>query len=335
MLTDGNNSKLGLDGWLALSGNESTSRLNDGIVKLRSMAPIVLFVYNRPWHTAQTIEALRKNPEASSSDLIIYADGVKKPEHARSVSEVRTYIESVKNLKSGFKSVQIVESDKNNGLSKSIIKGVSEVVSKYGKVIVLEDDLVVSPAFLSYMNKALDLFENVDQVASVHGYVYPISGLPQNFFLKGADCWGWGTWKRAWSTFEKDGVVLKNRLQGMEHEFDVKGSYPYVRMLQDDIDKKVDSWAIRWRASCFLKGMLTFYPGQSYVQNIGNDSSGKHSQTTDVFWHQNLNSNAEISIPEKIEQNEAALKKFGQFYMSIKPIHKRLIRKLQALLHSR
>ena len=174
-----------------------------------SLAPIVLFTYDRLWHTQKTSEALKNNELASKSELIIYVDGAKNKSVYKSVSQVRDYVETV----DGFKKVTIISRDKNWGLADSIIDGVTAIINQYGRVIVLEDDLVTSRFFLRYMNEALNLYENDNQVASIHGYIYPISNLPETFFIKGADCWGWATWKNVWCYFESDGALLLDKLK--------------------------------------------------------------------------------------------------------------------------
>ena len=166
-------------------------------------APILLFTYNRPKHTIKTIESLKDNILAIHSNLFIYSDGPKSEEDRHLVNEVRKFIYNI----TGFKEVKIIKRDINFGLSKNIINGVTEMCNKYGKVIVLEDDLITSPYFLNFMNDGIDLYHNKHNVSSIHGYVYPTSfNLPNNFFIKGADCWGWATWSSAWSHFEIDGA---------------------------------------------------------------------------------------------------------------------------------
>ena len=245
-------------------------------------APIVLFVFNRPEHTSRTLDALRSNLMAEESDLIIYSDGARKVEQANNVQEVRKVIRSI----SGFRSIRIIERSENFGLARSIIDGVSAVVNEHGRVIVLEDDLVTSPYFLTYMNQALEKFASVERVASVHGYVYPVQQpLPEAFFLCGADCWGWGTWRRAWTNFNPDGRHLLAELRQREllDEFDFNGAYGFSEMLEGQICGKNDSWAIRWHASAFLANMLTLYPGRSLVHNAGNDDSGTHCGETNRY----------------------------------------------------
>ena len=240
------------------------------------LAPIALFVYNRPDHTRQTIEALQNNILATASDLIIFSDGPKDSVESREgVATVREYLKTI----TGFKSVRVVIRDKNNGLANSIITGVTEVISQYGRIVVLEDDMISSKHFLQYMNEALSFYERDEKVISIHAYIYPVKkSLPETYFLRGADCWGWATWKRGWDLFEADGQKLLNELEDkkLTQEFDFSSSYPYVKMLKDQINGKNNSWAIRWYASAFLKNKLTLYPGKSLINNIGFDGSGTH-----------------------------------------------------------
>jgi hypothetical protein len=250
--------------------------------RVGTYAPIVLFVYNRPSHTRQTVMALQKNELARESDLFIFSDAPKKPSADADVQEVREYIKTV----GGFKAVSIFEREENLGLANSIIDGVTRLCNEYGRVIVLEDDMVTSLHFLRYMNDALDLYEHEEKVISIHGYACPVvEKLPTTFFLRGADCWGWATWKRGWDMFEPDGGKLLESLKSkhLEREFNFGGNYNYVGMLESQIKGKNDSWAVRWYASAFLENKLTLNPGTSLVQNIGNDSSGTHCGTTEIF----------------------------------------------------
>jgi len=244
------------------------------------LAPIVLFTYNRPEHTLRTLNALLMNPLANESDIIIYSDSARAANHNKAVDEVRSYLTEL----TGFRSIKVIHRDKNFGLAESIIQGVTEVLQQSEKVIVLEDDMVVSPYFLEYMNEALEQFVDDDRVISVHGYVYPGDiELPEAFFLPGADCWGWATWRRGWALFNSDGQYLLDELvrRHLIQEFDYNGAYPFLNMLKEQIKGENDSWAVRWYASAFLANKLTLYPGRSLVNNIGNDSSGTHCGDSD------------------------------------------------------
>jgi hypothetical protein len=238
-----------------------------------------MFVYARPQHTRLALDSLRANALAAQTDLIVFSDAARSPDKQAAVNAVRMLLQTIK----GFRSVKIVERPTNLGLAGSIMQGVGEVLARYGRIIVVEDDLIVSPHFLQFMNDGLDIYADEQRVASIHGYCYPTGRtLPETFFLRGADCWGWATWSRAWTHFEPDGRKLRDGLRArrLESEFDFDGAYPYFRMLEDQIAGRNDSWAIRWHASCFLDDLLTLYPGRSLVHNIGNDGSGTHSGVT-------------------------------------------------------
>ncbi|MCX6715601.1 MAG: glycosyltransferase [Candidatus Taylorbacteria bacterium] len=269
-------------------------------------APIALFVYNRPEHTRKTIEALRANTLAGESELFIFSDGPKNTEQKKAVREVRDYIKTI----TGFRRIEIVERAENFALSKSIISGVTDIVNRYSKIIVMEDDLVTSPYFLKYMNEGLELYKNEKSVASIHGYVYPSKKtLPETFFLRGADCWGWATWKRAWKAFELDGnkLLIELEKKGLISKFDLDGTYDFSATLKRQIDGRCDSWAIRWHASAFLVNMLTLYPGRSLVNNIGRDGSGTHAGDTGAF--NTVMTERPIEVrPIPIEEDAAARK---------------------------
>ncbi|MAZ44465.1 MAG: glycosyl transferase [Legionellales bacterium] len=280
------------------------------------LAPVALFVYKRLSHTKRTIEALLQNAEASQTQLVVYSDGPKTSLDSEVIEQLRQYIRSI----SGFSSVQLIEREQNLGLSQSIIQGVSQLTEQFGSVIVLEDDLVVSPYFLKYMNDALVMYENNPKVISIHGYVYPIEGLPETYFLKGADCWGWATWRRGWALFESDGQMLLNRLLASQknREFDFNGQSAYTQMLRDQVDGKIDSWAIRWYASAFLQNRFTLYPGRSLVRNIGQDGSGTHSQQTTAY-DSVLRYNPIDLARQPVEQNYQAYELFSKYFYTSRP----------------
>jgi len=237
------------------------------------LAPIILFTYRRPIHVRQTIEALLLNKEAAESDLIIYSDGAKDEESRSGVEQTRAYIRAIK----GFKSIQIIERSNNWGLANNIIDGVTAVINQFGWGIVIEDDLITSPFFLQYMNEALHLYMHSQEVISIHGYMYPVvEKQPESFFIKTADCWGWGTWKRGWDLFNPNSKELLEQIKREKRcrDFDFNNSYAYTAMLQNQIDGLVDSWAIRWYASAFVNDKLTLYPGRSLVFQNGMDGLG-------------------------------------------------------------
>ncbi len=245
-------------------------------------APVALFAYKRDSHFFQAISALSKCSLAEESDLFIFCDGPRDSESLEGTERVRRLAHRV----SGFKTVVVTERGENRGLSSSVISGVEEVLRSNDSVIVLEDDMVVSPGFLRYMNDGLVMYKEHSEVVSIHGYCYPTeSALPAYFFLRGADCWGWATWRRGWEVFNPDGSALLSELRktGQCYDFDFGGTFPFTRMLEEQVAGRNDSWAIRWYASAFLKKKLTLYPGKSLVQNIGLDSSGTHCGTSMAY----------------------------------------------------
>lgn len=247
-----------------------------------SCAPVALFGYKRPEHLARAVASLRANPEAAQSGLFVFCDGTKHAREQPAIDAVRRIARGIK----GFRSLSVIEQERNIGLAGSVIAGVTRVLEEHERVIVVEDDLVVSPFFLQFMNEALACYAAEPRVATVHAYIFPVRRpLPETFFLKGAECWGWATWRRAWRTFNDDaaGLLREIRSRGLEREFDMDGAYGYTAMLEAQLRGEVDSWSIRFRASCYLAGMLTLYPGRSLVQNRGLDASGTHRSYSSDF----------------------------------------------------
>ena len=248
---------------------------------LRDHAPVVLFAYRRPDHLRRALDSLAANSGADQTQVSIYCDGAKSAADREAVEQVREIARSANGLGT-FASVRVIERDHNMGLANSVISGVTEALKVHSRVIVMEDDLVVSPDFLEYMNQALELYANNEEVISIHGFMYSVPPvLPQTVFLRGADCWGWATWRRGWELFEPDAQKLLKELDRSPDrtQFDFDGAFPYRQMLKDQAKGTIDSWAVRWYASAFLANKLTLYPGQSLVENIGQEGSGTHSQS--------------------------------------------------------
>ena len=280
-----------------------------------ALAPIILFCYNRLEYLTRTVEALKKNTLASESELIIYADGIKNPADTEKVNAVREYIRNI----TGFKQVEIHISDENRGLAKSIIRGVTDVLSRYDRVIVMEDDLVTSPHFLRFMNDALTVYESVEDVVCVTGYT-PVTVKDKDFyFLRGADCWGWATWARGWRYFDSDDRKLFHALKQKKYfrAFDVNGSYPYTEMLIAQINGKVNSWAIRWRASTFLYDKLTLHSGKNLVEHIG--YSGTHMTNRDPDINYELSPEYPVvTLIEHPQEDLEMLQQISRFYRKMR-----------------
>ncbi len=249
---------------------------------MSELAPIVLFVYNRLDHVELTIDSLKKNLLASESILYIYSDAPKTPQDSEAVKLVRSFIREI----SGFKEVIIKESKVNRGLAKSIVKGVGEVVNKYGTVIVLEDDIVTSPYFLDYMNKSLNLYNGSDRVQAISGCNYPadLSGLDEStYFLRIPLCWGWATWKDKWDLFEKNDKIIKSFSRENKKILNFNFNYNYFRQAENNLSGKLDTWFIFWYMAGVNNGLLTLFPKTSLVNNIGHDASGENCQATNIY----------------------------------------------------
>jgi hypothetical protein len=282
-----------------------------------TLAPVALFTYNRLWHIRQTVEALQRNELALESDLFVFSDGPRSESDRKQVVEVRKYLKSI----GGFRQVTVIERDHNLGLAESIMAGVTEIVNNYGRVIVLEDDMLTSPFFLRYMNDALEFYKDEERVISIHGYLYPLrASLPETFFLRGADCWGWATWKRGWDLFEPDGRKLLKELKerNLQKRFDLNGAHPYTRMLKWQARGALDSWAIRWHASAFLADKLTLYPGRSLIANIGLDASGAHCSPTYRFDVALADKPVKIDVIP-IEEHAGAKRVLESYYRTTRP----------------
>jgi len=301
-----------------------------------SLAPIVLFVYNRPKHTQRTLEALAANQLAGESTLYIYSDGPKKDASAETLANINLTREIIKSKK-WCKEVIVFESPVNRGLANSVINGVTETVNKHGRVIVMEDDLVTHPFFLRYMNEYLDIYENDGKVISIHGYLYPVKKqIKHPFFIKGADCWGWATWKRGWDLFEPNAELLLDKIikQNLAKEFNFNDTYDYISLLKAQISGSVDSWAIRWHAAAFLLGKLTLYPPLSLVINIGFDGSGTHKDNMDSKLSNTFDFDAFPIERVKAMEDKKSKKQIEIFFRGEKYFFRLMKRRIRSLYDS-
>lgn len=253
-------------------------------------APIALFTYNRADHTQKAVESLLKNAEAKDSDLFIFSDGPKNEKAVEGVKKNREYIHEIKKLEgNGFKSVTLIEREKNWGLANSLIAGITELTDKYGMVIVVEDDLILSPYFLKFMNDGLEKYKDDDRVSAVSAYLNPIDcKAPETFFLRYFACWGWAVWKRSWNLLNTDAKDLLRQMRWKKNAFDVDNSGPFYGLLYCQKLGLVDSWAVLFYASSFLKNKLVLYPGVSCTQIGGTDGSGTHSENNQEMFYVKL-----------------------------------------------
>lgn len=279
---------------------------------MQNLAPIALFVYNRPQHTRRTLKFLQQNLLADESRLYIFSDAAKNPSQQAAVNEVR---ELIKNT-TGFKSVKITEQKENLGLANSIIEGVTQLVNDYGKVIVFEDDLLSSPHTLQYFNQALKKYQNEQKLMHISAYMYPLAGadaLPETFLYRAAHSWGWATWQRAWVNFNPDIDNLIAQFDKQKiNDFSIDGTMNFWKQMQQFKAGKNNSWAIRWYASIFLKNGLTLNPTKSLIHNIGHDGTGIHSNIEKTY-SVNINQKQIEDFPTFIQENKQAYKLIKTF----------------------
>ena len=294
-------------------------------------APVLLFTYNRLAHTRRCVEALLKNSLATESELFIYSDGAKDDTQQAAVNEVRYYIHNIR----GFKQITIIQRDENWGLARNIIDGVTTQVNRYGKVIVLEDDLVVAPYFLQFMNDGLETYKNEPKVGHIQACDFTQDPtLPDTFLIKWTGSWGWGTWDRAWKHFNPNGQELLQELEErkLTYTFDFNGKYGYTRMLRRQIAGKNNSWAIRWNASLFLKGILSLNVGRSLVQNEGFDGSGTHCGGGGLYASTLHLDRLPVTPISPIEENTKARQAYVRYYARTNSFWAKAIRRIKRTL---
>ena len=294
-------------------------------------APIILFTYNRPAHTRRALESLRRNALAAESELFVYSDAARDEADREAVAEVRRIIHDAR----GFKAVHIVERDENQGLARNIIDGVTRVTDQYGRVIVLEDDLVVAPHFLRFMNDALETYKDEPRVGHIQACDFTDDpSLPDTFLIKFTGSWGWGTWKRAWQHFNPDGKALLAELErrGLTRELDFGGKYGFTRMLRRQTEGKNNSWAIRWNASLFLKDILSLNTGRSLVQNTGFDGSGTNCGGGNLYQSRLCTTPIPVTKISPVTENREARAAYAHYYARTNSFMAKAIRRLKRTL---
>ncbi len=281
------------------------------------LAPIALFVYNRPHHTRKTLQALENNLLAEDSDIYIFSDAAKNANDIEMVNQVRSIIREPWK----FKHIYIIERAQNKGLANSIIEGVTQVIQQHGRIIVLEDDLETSTYALQYFNDALTHFEQEEKVMEISGYMYPVEkpkSLQQSFFFRVANSWGWATWARAWKHFNPDIEALTKDLTKKDiKRFSIDHTENFWKQVNQYKAGKINSWAIRWYLSIFNQDGLVLYPRRSFIQNTGTDGSGTHSDVDQVYKVE-LATKPVLRFPKHIQEDPMAYQAIKHFYKNRK-----------------
>lgn len=281
---------------------------------MNSLAPIVLFVYNRPEHTINTIEALKKNNLSNESELFVFSDAARSDNDIDTVNKVRSIVDNIE----GFKKVTVIKAERNKGLAISVINGITDVINKYGKVIVLEDDLLTSPYLLKYMNEALSFYEKNENIWSISGYTPDIKfpqGYMDDIYLSPRGCsWGWATWKKRWDLVDWNVSDYDSFKQNTKKRkgFNMGGN-DLSYMLDDQMAGRINSWAIRWVYSQHIHSKYTIYPVNSLVSNIGLDFSGTHSTNSDKYKTKEVYQ-GDIKLASDCTINRDILMGFKKFY---------------------
>lgn len=277
-----------------------------------SIVPIALFVYNRPEHTREVLKGLQKN---NISKLYIFSDAIKDEKDEDSVGKVRNLIDSI-----DWCETEITKSEKNKGLANSIVHGVNYVLKRYTRIIVLEDDCIPSDDFIAFMEKCFDKYENNEKVMNVTGYSLPIK-IPDNYsydiyFSYRSSSWGWGTWRRAWKYFDKNILILEEikKSSNLRKKINRAGE-DLIPMLKNQVDGKLDSWAVFWAINIIKNDGVCANPVKSKIRNIGNDGTGIHCGSSNRYEvkivKEDINS---LNLPDEIIINDVIVRRYKKFF---------------------
>lgn len=292
------------------------------------LAPIAVFAYRRPFHTGRLIDGLIGNEGFADSPLFVFCDAARTDADREAVAATRRLVRE----RLGGRAT-IVEREKNLGLATSIIEGVTKLSGRYGKVIVLEDDLVLHPGCIGFLNAALRHYAEEHRVYHVNAYRYPIPKGVAPSLSRLTSSWGWGTWQRAWTAFEPNATLLEQRIheRNLAPAMDFGATFPFHAMLRDQAKGRIDSWAIRWYASVLLRGGLAVYPSASQVINGGMDNTGEHCGVESAY-------DVEVGAgsrnwPTEMKEDEHTYRQMQVFFRSVRgTLVRRVSRELRARL---
>jgi len=301
-------------------------------MKKKELVPICLFTYNRLNETIKTIEALQNNFLAKDSDLYIYSDGGKTEKDKEKVTKVREYLYSI----SGFKSITTFESPTNRGLANSVISGVSKILELNERVIILEDDLVTSPNFLDFMNQALMFYQEDNTIFSISGYTLNLPSLPGKkdyYFGYRASSWGWGIWRDRWKVIDWKVTEYENFIKdrSLVEKFK-RGGSDLPRMLSNQINGRIDSWAIRFCFHQFKCNLMTVFPTKSKIISIGFSN-----EATNTIGSQRFNTPLDKEIKRKFyfekfnNIDQKVINEFASKFSVKSRVYNQLFKKLSRL----
>ena len=252
---------------------------------INNPSPLIIFAYNRHDEIVATIDALKENYLADQTDVYVFSDKERALKDRENVTKVREYLDVVD---CGFKSFTVIKRKENYGLAKNVIEGVTEIIDNYGKVIVLEDDLVTSKNFLCYMNYALEFYKDQNSIFSISGYSGVLPSLKNykydSYLSYRPSSWGWATWKEEWSGIDWSVIDFNEFVENKKevNKFN-RGGIDMTRMLRHQRKGKNNSWAIRWSYAMHKKDRFCIYPKDSKVQNIGFGKDATHCSGMNIY----------------------------------------------------
>jgi GNT-I family len=274
---------------------------------MSKLAPVAIFAYRRPDHLRNTLDCLTRCEGFRDSPVLVYCDGPRDDSETDMVMATRKRAREMLGDRAEYHFSEV-----NLGLSRSIITGVTKVVNRFGRVIVVEDDLELSPDFLSFMNRALDRYADEERVFQVSGYQFDVPEFKYTvsaLFLPFAASWGWATWKRAWDQFDPmaAGWEAIRADKNLRQRFNLDGTYDYATMLLRQMAGLRDSWAVRWYWTLFKAGGLVLFPPVSLVRNTGFDGSGTHGQgLLRNFSTGALATHSDIALPDTVRVDDGS-----------------------------
>lgn len=243
----------------------------------RTLAPVVMFVYNRPDHTRRAWEALCRNAEFADTPVYIYADAAANEDAVRGVRAVRQYLQGLQHA-----DLHLILREENYGIERNEVNGITTVIRAHGKAVIVEDDIEAGPYFLRYMNLALDRYANEQQVYAITAYSIfsseQAARLPEYGFLRAPVNWGWATWADRWSqnldTIDDADVERLRKDARMQREFN-NGEFSSDILLSQS-KRGAYTWDTIWYWVIFKNRGLVLRTAYALCDNIGTDGSGVH-----------------------------------------------------------
>ena len=290
---------------------------------MHDLAPIIFICYNRYDHVVRSLNSLKKNKLSKKSKIIIFADAPTDLINKKKTDKIKIYLKKL----NGFKSKKIIFRKKNLGTKQNIVNAVSQVLKKFNKVIVIEDDLLLSKFFLDYMNLCLKNYKDEKRIWHINGWSYPFMKNSKNDinFLGSMNCWGWGTWKNRWSFLTlNEKYLISNFSNKNIHNFNISSSMNHFEQILRNQKKTLSSWAVFWHATIFKNNGICIYPKYSLVKNIGFDGSGRMSSRHK--YKSNLNNNyKDFKLNSEIFKNKKLMNAEFNYYIKRKSIIGRMI----------